>query len=123
MIIPSSFVTFLAAPILTVSASSIAVEPSEDARIAYSNCLIDGHNSAMRDGLGLKQFEQKSKELCMAERKIYYDIIYKSEKDFGSSNSEADEYATEESDNTLQSIVTSYANNLDGKVELVKTKN
>lgn len=122
MIILSSIAAILAAPILTVSTSAIAVDPAERARVGYSNCLIDGHNEAMRSGQGLKQFEKQSKELCLAERKNYYDIVYKSERDFGSSSSEADEYSKEECDNTLQSIVTSFANNLDGKVELIKTE-
>ncbi len=121
MIIMSTIAALLAAPSLAISASLFVDDPQEEARIKYSNCLIDGHNLAIKAGSTVGAFEDRVKTLCVDERKTYYDIIYKSEKEFGSSDTEAKEYAQEECDQIDQSMVSAFANNLQGKQELVKS--
>ncbi len=121
MLITSNIIAFLAAPSLAVSAFVMVQDRQESARIAYNNCLIEGHNEAMKANSNLKQFEVKSKEICTEERKAYYDLIFKDEKQFGASTKEAEEFANEESDNIREYIVSSYAINLDGKLLMVKS--
>lgn len=112
----------IAALILLQSAAAPFTGSQEDARIAYSNCLVDGHNEAIDAKKTARQFENDAKELCLTERKNYHDIIYKEEKEFGSSSEEAKEFADEECDNTMNSIISSYAGNLESNAKLVKSK-
>lgn len=121
MFILSNITALLAGPSLAVSAFVMVQDNLEDARISYNNCLIEGHNDAMKASSNLKQFEVKSKQICTDERKAYYDIIFKDEKQFGASTKEAEEYAESETDNIREYIVSSYAVNLDGKLLMVKS--
>lgn len=121
MFITSNIAALLTASSLAVSAFVLVQDRQEEARIAYNNCLVEGHNEAMNTDVNAKQFEITSKEICTAERKTYYDIIYKDERQFGSSAKEAEEYANEESENIREYIVSSYALNLDGKLLMVKS--
>ncbi len=121
MIILSNLAAIMAAPSLVVSAFVMVQDKQEAARIAYNNCLIEGHNEAMDANVNLKQFEVKSKEICIEERKAYYDIVFKDEKEFGASTKEAEDFANEESDNIRQYVVSSYALNLEGKMLMVKS--
>lgn len=121
MLITSNITAFLTAPSLAVSAFLMVQDSQEIARIAYNNCLVEGHNEAMEANINLKQFEVKSKEICAEERKAFYDIIFKDEKQFGGSTKESDEFAKEECDNIREYIVSSYSLNLEGKFLMVKS--
>lgn len=121
MLITSTITALLAAPSLAVSAFVMLQDSQEIARIAYNNCLVEGHNEAMKANANLKQFEVKSKEICAKERKAYYDLIFNDEKQFGASTKEAEKFADEESDNIREYVVSSYALNLDGKLLMVKS--
>lgn len=115
----SNIAALLVAPSLIISAAVIADDPQDEARTEYSNCLVVKHNEAMKTASPVKQFEKMVETMCTEERTKFFDIIYESEKEFGSSNSEAKEYATEEADGVIQFIVDAYKNNFAGKASLV----
>jgi len=121
MIILSNIAAMLAAPSLAISVYVMANDPQEDARIAYNNCLVDGHNNFMNTSMALRQFELEVVKICTEERQTYYDVVFKLEKEFDASDDEAAAYAEEECDGVLQSIISAYASNLDGKIRLVKS--
>ncbi len=120
MLIISNIAALLTAPSLTISAFVMVQDKQELARIAYSNCLIDAHNEAIDASMTSKQFDAKTKKICIEERKVYFDLVYNDEQQFGSSAKEAEEYANEESDNIRKYITSSFVVNRESKAHLVK---
>ncbi len=121
MFITSTITALLAAPSLFMTANLAVQDAQEEARVSYNNCLVDEHNIAVQANMPVGAFEKDAASKCTAQRKAYYDIIYKTEKADGVSNSEADEYATEECNGVLEYIVREYAANLESKAELIKS--
>ncbi len=89
--------------------SSAAVYDAESARVSYSNCLVDFSIKHLDLKTGASAFKKAAKSACAAERRAMISMIQKDEKEFGSTDAEAIEYATEEADNVLFSFSDGYS--------------
>lgn len=101
-------IEFLSIALFTaVSTTSIA--DVESARVDYSNCLVDYTTAQLEMKTGTSAFKKGAKTACSEEREAMISAMKKDEMEFGSSESEATSYATEEADSVLFSFTDSYA--------------
>jgi hypothetical protein len=101
-------ITFLSIALFsTVSAASIA--DADTARVAYSNCLVEFTIAQLDEKVGAGAFKKAAPAACSGERDAMIAAMKKDEMGFGSSDSEATSYATEEANGVLFSFSESYA--------------
>ncbi len=91
----------------TVSAATIA--DAETTRVAYSNCLVEFTIAQLDEKTGTSAFKKAASTACTSERTAMIATIKKDELEFGSSESEATSFATEEADGVLLSFTDSFA--------------
>ena len=91
----------------TVSAATIA--DADTARVAYSNCLADYTTAQLDEKIGTSTFKKNAQTACPGERNAMIATMKKDEMEFGSSESEATSYATEEADGVLFAFTDGYA--------------
>ena len=91
----------------TVSAATIA--DADSARVAYSNCLVEFTTTQLELKIGTSAFKKAAAEVCADERTAMIAAMKKDEIEFGSSESEATSFATEEANGVLFSFTDSYA--------------
>lgn len=91
----------------TVSAATIA--DAETTRVAYSNCLVEFTTAQLDEKTGTSAFKKAAAAACTDERTAMIAAIKKDELEFGSSDSEATSFATEEADGVLFSFTDGYA--------------
>ena len=102
----------------TVSAASIA--DAETTRVAYSNCLVEFTTTQLDEKTGTGAFKQAAPQACVGERTAMISAIKKDEMEFGSSESEATQFATEEADGVLFSFTDGYAGYVNTNTRPVK---
>lgn len=101
---------FITAIALQLAAS--AAQPADEARIAFSNCVVDVAQEHLGRKDSAKLFEKAARTACAKKKAAYRDIILKEEKGFGSSDAEAAEYADEEVRGIIDVFVESYGSYL-----------
>lgn len=111
-----AFLSF--ALISTVSTATIA-DP-DTARVAYSNCLVDFTITKLDEKVGTSAFKSAATSACANERNAMIAAMKKDEMEFGSSDSEATSFATEEADGVLFSFTDSYAGFVSSNTRPVK---
>lgn len=102
----------------TVSAATIA--DADTARVAYSNCLVEFTTAQLDEKVGTSAFKKGAAAACPAERTAMIAAMKKDEMAFGSSESEATSYATEEADGVLFSFTDGYAGYVSSNTRPVK---
>ena len=95
---------------IAASAAATAMMDMETDRVAYNNCLVDFTTEHLDLKTGTRDFKTAAKDACANERNSYISSIKRDELEFGSTESEATTYATEEADNVLYSYTDGYAN-------------
>jgi hypothetical protein len=102
----------------TVSAATIA--DADSARVAYSNCLVEFTTVQLDEKIGAGAFKKAAATACTDERNAMIAAMKKDEMGFGSSESEATSYATEEADGVLFSFTDGYGGYLSSNTRPVK---
>ncbi|WP_417621848.1 hypothetical protein [Parasphingorhabdus sp.] len=105
---------------LFASLSTAAIADAETARIGYSNCLADFTTAQLDEKVGAGSFKKAAPTACADERNAMISAIKKDEMEFGSSESEATSFATEEADGVLFSFTDGYAGFLSSNTRPVK---
>ncbi|MEH6791871.1 hypothetical protein [Parasphingorhabdus sp.] len=101
-------IAFLTTALLS-TASVAAIADAETARLAYSNCLTEFTIAQLDEKVGAGAFKKAATAACNDQRTAMIATMKKDEMAFGSSESEASSYATEEADGVLFSFTDSYA--------------
>ena len=94
----------------------------DNARKAYNNCMIEVHNVAVAEKASPSAFIQTSDAACPTERAAYKAILVKSERSYGSSQAEAEKFAAEEIQMLIDSVVTSFNENVENGAKLTPEK-
>lgn len=81
----------------------------ETLRKDYSNCVVDMTIESLDNNMADRAFKKAAAEACPEKREKYIEALFKDERDFGASDSEAREYAEEEADAVLLGMVNGYA--------------
>jgi len=113
-------ITIIATTMLSMAA--MKGDPMDDARKAFNNCMIEAHNVAVAEKASPSAFVKTSDEACPTERATYKAILVKSERSFGSSQAEAEKFANEEIQMLVDSVVTSFNENVESGAKLTPEK-
>jgi transcriptional regulator CtsR len=105
-----------------LSMAAAKASPFNEARKDYSNCLIEVHNKAIGDKTAESEILGLMQAACITQRDSYKIQIVKQQRSFGSSASEAEEYAGEELQIVIENLTENYASNLVNKSTLVAEK-
>ena len=100
--------TFLSIALFS-AVSSAALADAETARVAYSNCLVEFTNAQLDQKVGTSAFKKAAETACLEQRAAMIAAMKKDEIAFGSSQSEATTFATEEANGVLFSFTDGYA--------------
>ncbi|RDV06856.1 hypothetical protein DXH95_05515 [Sphingorhabdus pulchriflava] len=94
----------------------------DDARKGFNNCLIAEHNEAVKVKKSAPEFNEAAQKACPAERKAYFDMLVKSERGYGSSQKDAEQYATEEIQMMVDGVTSAFGENLNSGGQLAEEK-
>jgi hypothetical protein len=112
--------TLVAATMLSMAA--MKADPMDNARKAFNNCMIETHNKGVTDKLSPSSFTKAADEACMPERTAYRDVLIKSERSYGSSQKDAEKFASEEVQMIVDSVVSSFNENVENGAKLTPEK-
>ncbi len=113
-------ITIIATALLSMA--TMKGDAMDSARKAFNNCLIETHNTAVAEKASPSDFIKTSDAACPTERAAYKEILVKSERSYGSSQSEAEKFASEEIQMIVNSIVASFNENLENGAKLTPEK-
>jgi hypothetical protein len=113
-------ITLIATALLSMAA--MKGDAMDNARKAYNNCMIEVHNVAVTEKASPSAFIQTSDAACPTERAAYKAILVKSERSYGSSQAEAEKFAAEEIQMLIDSVVTSFNENVENGAKLTPEK-
>lgn len=94
----------------------------DDARKAFNNCMIETHNKGVAEKMSPSSFTKAADEACIPERTVYRDILIKSERSYGSSQKDAEKFASEEVQMIVDSVVSSFNENVESGAKLTPEK-
>lgn len=112
--------TLVAATMLSMAA--MKADPMDDARKAFNNCMIETHNKGVAEKMSPSSFTKAADEACIPERTVYRDILIKSERSYGSSQKDAEKFASEEVQMIVDSVVSSFNENVENGAKLTPEK-
>ena len=113
-------ITIIATALLSIT--PMKGDPLDDARKSFNNCMIEVHNTAVGEKASPSAFIQTSDAACPTERAAYKEVLIKSEQSYGSSQTEAEKFASVEIQMIVDSIVTSFNENIEGGAKLTPEK-
>jgi hypothetical protein len=96
---------------MAMHVAAMKADPQDDARKAFNNCLVEEHNSAVGAKKSGSAFNEQLAGACAEKRKVYFDIIVRAEKGFGSKQAEAEQFANEEVQAVIDSITSAFSQN------------
>ena len=113
-------ITIIATALLSMAA--MKGDAMDNARKAYNNCMIEVHNVAVTEKASPSAFNKTADAACPTERAAYNAILVKSERSYGSSQAEAEKFAAEEIQMLIDSVVTSFNENVENGAKLTPEK-
>jgi len=113
-------ITIIATALLSIAA--MKGDAMDNARKAYNNCMIEVHNVAVAEKASPSAFIKTTDTACPTERAAYKAILVKSERSYGSSQAEAEKFAAEEVQMLIDSVVTSFNENVENGAKLTPEK-
>ncbi|MEW4466969.1 hypothetical protein AB1K62_03955 [Parasphingorhabdus sp. JC815] len=111
---------FLIYSVALLSAATAGIADTETSRVDYSNCLIDFTTNHLDQKTARGTYIKAAQTTCMDKRNAMIAAIKKDELEFGSTEQEATDYATEEADGVLTSFTDAYAGYLSSNTRPVK---
>lgn len=87
-----------------------AKDPLEAPRKAYSNCLIELHNEAIKSKKTVEEFKAIAEAGCETEKKAFHDAVFQGERKYSNAN-DAEEYAAGEVSGQVDWIVETFEGN------------
>lgn len=112
--------TLVAATMLSMA--TMKADAMDNARKAFNNCMIETHNKGIAEKMSPSSFTKAADEACVPERTAYRDILIKSERTYGSSQKDAENFANEEVQMIVDSVVSSFNENVENGAKLTPEK-
>ena len=112
--------TLVVATMLTMAA--MKGDPLDNARKAFNNCMIETHNTAVGEKISPSAFIKTTETACTEQRTSYHMILVKAERSYGSSAKDAEQYATEEVQSLVDSVVSAFNENVESGSKLSPEK-
>jgi hypothetical protein len=112
--------TLVAAAMLALAAQK--ADPLDTARKTYNNCMIVVHNTAVGEKVSPSAFIKTTESACMTERTAYHAVLVKSERSYGSNAKDAEQFANEEVQGLIDSVVSAFNENVESGAKLSPEK-
>lgn len=112
--------TLVAAMMLSMAAQK--ADPLDNARKAFNNCMIETHNKGVDDKSSPSAFIKITETACTTERTTYHSMMVKAERSYGSSQKDAEQFANEEVQMLIDSVVTAFNENVESGAKLTAEK-
>lgn len=112
--------TLVAATMLAMAATK--GDPLDDARKAFNNCMIEVHNTAVGEKASPSDFIKTSEAACPTQRAAYHAIMVKAERSYGSNQKDAEQFASEEVQGLVDSVVSAFNENVQSGAKLTAEK-
>ena len=112
--------TLVAAMMLSMAAQK--ADPLDNARKAFNNCMIETHNKGIDEKASPSSFVKTTETACTAERTAYHGMMVKAERSYGSSQKDAEQFANEEVQMLIDSVVTAFNENVERNAKLTPEK-
>lgn len=113
-------ITLVTATMLSMAA--LKADPLDTARKAYNNCMIEVHNTAVGEKASPSAFIKTAETACPTERAAYHEIMVKSERSYGSNAKDAEQFASEEVQGLVDSVVSAFNENVESGAKLTAEK-
>lgn len=97
-------------------------DPLDNARKAFNNCMIEAHNTAVGEKASPSDFIKTSEAACPMQRAAYRATIVKAELSYKSTLKDAEQFAGEEVQGLVDSVVTSFNDNVQTGARLTAEK-
>ncbi|MEE9434085.1 MAG: hypothetical protein V3V15_07590 [Sphingorhabdus sp.] len=107
---------------LLLSMTAYAYTPMDDARIRLNNCLVDLSIEHLDKKTNQGGFRKATETGCAEERQIFFDIVARDERKYGSNKSESETYAGEEVQGIINGFLERYSEYEMDKTRPVKEK-
>lgn len=105
-----------------LSMATMKGDAMDTARKAFNNCMIGVHNTAVSEKASPSSFIKTSDSACPTERAAYKEILVKTERGYGSSQSESEKFASEEIQMIVDGVVSSFNENVENGATLTPEK-
>lgn len=93
-------------------------DPLDNARKAFNNCMIETHNKAIDEKASPSAFVSTTETACTTERAAYHGVMVRAERSYGSNAKDAEQYATEEVQSLVDSVVGAFNENVPNGAKL-----
>lgn len=97
-------------------------DPLNDARKAYNNCMIETHNKGVDEKASPSDFLKTAEGACQPQRTAYHSMMVKAERGYGSSQKDAEQFANEEVQMMVDSVVSAFNQNAESGAKLTPEK-
>lgn len=112
--------TLFAATMLSMA--TMRGDAMDNARKAFNNCMIETHNIAVKEKMSPSDFIKTTDAACPTQRAAYKEILIRSERSYGGSQADAEKFASEEVQMIVDSVVSSFNENVDNGASLTPEK-
>ncbi len=107
---------------MALSMAAAKADPVDNARKAYSNCLIGLHNKSVSDKVSASDFNGAVSSGCATEKTVYRDLIIKAERGYGTKAADAEKYANEEAQSVIDMITNAFSENAESGAKMTPEK-
>jgi len=108
--------TLVAATMLSMA--TMKSDAMDNARKAFNNCMIETHNTGVKEKMSPSDFVKAADTACPTQRAAYKEILIRSERSFGGSQADAEKFASEEAQMIVDSVVSSFNENVENGASL-----
>jgi hypothetical protein len=112
--------TLVAAAMLNMAA--MKADPLDNARKALNNCMIEVHNDAVGEKMSPSAFIKTTESACPEQRAAYRAMLVKNELAMKSTRKDAEQFADEEVQILIDSVVTAFNDNVETGGKLAPEK-
>jgi hypothetical protein len=107
---------------MAMNMAAMKADAQQLARKELNNCFVEEHNKAVSEKKDSAAFNEQLASACTEKRKVYFDLVVKAERGFGSKQADAEEYANDEIQSIVDSIVGAFGENATSGAQLQKEK-
>lgn len=112
--------TLVAATMLSMA--TMKGDAMDNARKAFNNCMIEAHNTGVKEKVSPSDFVKAADTACPTQRAAYKEILVRSERSYGGSLADAEKFASEEVQMIVDSVVSAFNENVENGANLTPEK-
>jgi hypothetical protein len=113
-------ISLVAATLLSMAA--MKGDAMDNARKAFNNCMIETHNTGVKEKMSPSDFVKTADTACPTQRAAYKEILVRSERSYGGSLADAEKFASEEVQMIVDSVVSAFNENVENGANLTPEK-